>query len=70
MSIYVALGTVALAAFLIWALQRLFVRRTYQPGPDNDWAQRNDLRKDDWRGPDDDFAALGFGLDAGGEAAE
>ena len=37
---------------LVWGVLRLFTGKAYRPGPENGWAQRNDLRRES-RGPDD-----------------
>jgi hypothetical protein len=53
-------------AIVVLATVRLFVDSTYRAGPENSWAQRNDLRRARARGPEDDHATVNLGNDSHG----
>ena len=70
MSVFTFIGLVLLTAGLVGGMTWLFVRRGYRAGPTNNWTQRNDLRKEEARGPDNDFVTLAIGSESLGGAAE
>jgi hypothetical protein len=66
--VLIALGVGSAGALFAWAAIRLFTGGIYRAGPENGWAQRNDIRRES-RGPDS-YIGHTSGIDATGGAAE